>query len=639
MDPDKNEEIEDTNEAPTAWNPRNADKEEEKQRIRDRVRNATVGDNTVFIPAKPEPTIDDDAPMVVAAYARVSTSSTDQVSSIENQTRYYREKIEKNPNWTMHEIYSDEGKSGTSMRKRTEFKRMLQDAKDKKIDLILCASVSRFARNISDCMDQVRILKTENPSHPVGVFFETEHIYTLNEDSQQALEMHAMLAGWESANKSRRMIISYDQRICMGQYPVLDLLGYRHTKDGKLLIEEDEAKTVRFAYLSFLAGDSFEKIAEELTEMGRKTMRGRTDWNASMVANIMTNERRWGDLHARKTVVVDYVRGTTVKNNQRRDAAFVTGHHEGIVSPDIARAAQLIKKSSHGYEGGVSDLLVIGEGALKGFVILSPQWGGIDNHTLTEICASAYNEDEYEKLQHEANVISGIEHSKVASMHYSGYRVPYGAFFINGTTASVTISPRSLKFSKKVHTKLEDCDYIEFLYHPILQTIAIRPCREETPNSFRWKDENGREILNIPAHALCSAIYERMDWITKYRFRLRGVLRQREGSSIMMFYLDEPQILVDKETKARMEAERGYSAVRYIPYRNFEIDLPENDTPDNVIDFGMSLTIRKKRNRLIDSITANDMHIQGTVVENPLIGTIPNKEEILLELSELRQSM
>ena len=153
------------------------------------------------------------------------------------------------------------------------------------------------------------------------------------------------------------------------------------------------------------------------------------------------------------------------------------------------------------------------------------------------------------------------------------------------------------------------------------------------------EDEDGNEILNIPAKALCTAIYERMDWISKYRFRLRGVLRQREDSSIMMFYLDEPQILVDKDTKVQMEAEHGYSAVRYIPYRNFEIDQPENDTPDNVIDFGMSLTIRKKRNRLIDSITANDMHIQGTVVKNPLIGTIPNKEEILHELSELRQTM
>ena len=227
------------------WRPQDADKELVKQQIRDRVRNTVVSENAVFIPAKPEPTITDTEHKTVAVYARVSTLSTEQVSSIENQTRYYTEKIESNPNWTLQEIYSDEGKSGTSMRKRTEFLRMIQDAKEKKMDLILCASVSRFARNVSDCMEQIRELKTQNPNHPVGVYFETENIYTLDPGSHQALGMHAMLADWESANKSRRMILSYDQRICMGQYPVADLLGYRHTKDGQLIVNEEEAKTVR----------------------------------------------------------------------------------------------------------------------------------------------------------------------------------------------------------------------------------------------------------------------------------------------------------------------------------------------------------------------------------------------------------
>lgn len=94
----------------------------------------------------------------VGVYARVSTKSTNQVSSIENQTRYYTKKVGDTPNWTLHEIYSDEGKSGTSTQHRTEFKRMIEDAAQKKIDLILCSSVSRFARNMSDCMTLVRQL-------------------------------------------------------------------------------------------------------------------------------------------------------------------------------------------------------------------------------------------------------------------------------------------------------------------------------------------------------------------------------------------------------------------------------------------------------------------------------------------------
>ena len=98
-------------------------------------------------------------------YARVSTKSTEQVSSIENQTRYYTEKVEKTPNWEMLEIYSDEGISGVSIKKRPAFLRMIKDATDKKMDLILLASVSRFSRNMSECLDQIQKLKTKNPYH------------------------------------------------------------------------------------------------------------------------------------------------------------------------------------------------------------------------------------------------------------------------------------------------------------------------------------------------------------------------------------------------------------------------------------------------------------------------------------------
>ena len=167
------------------WQPQDADKEDIKSYTRYRVRHACVGPNVTFKPAKPKPTIKDEGHKRVAVYARVSTKSAEQVSSIENQTKYYTDKIENTDNWELQEIYSDEGKSGTSMRKRLRFKQMIEDAGEKKMDLILCASVSRFARNVSDCIEQVRQLRTMNPSHPVGVYFETENIYTLDPNSNQ----------------------------------------------------------------------------------------------------------------------------------------------------------------------------------------------------------------------------------------------------------------------------------------------------------------------------------------------------------------------------------------------------------------------------------------------------------------------
>ena len=117
--------------------------------------------------------------------------------------------------------------------------------------------------------------------------------------------MQGPFAEWESGNKSRRMILSYDQRICTGQFPLSDLLGLRHTIEGGFIIEEEEAKTVKYIFLATLCGYTAEEIAEVLTDKQRPTLRGRTDWTASMVKAIMENERRWGDLEVRKRVVID----------------------------------------------------------------------------------------------------------------------------------------------------------------------------------------------------------------------------------------------------------------------------------------------------------------------------------------------
>ena len=637
MDNEHRDSIEETiateEEKQDTWKPQDADKEFIKQQIRNRVRNATVSDNTTFLPAKPDPTILDDEPKSVAVYARVSTKSTEQVSSIENQTRYYSEKIEKTPNWTMQEIYSDEGKSGTSMRKRTEFVRMLQDAKDKKMDLILCASVSRFARNVSDCMEQVRTLKTQNPNHPVGVYFETENIYTLDPNSHQALSMHAMLADWESANKSRRMILSYDQRICMGQYPVLDLLGYRHTKDGQLVIDEEEAKTVRYIFLSYLNGASLKEIAASLSAMKRPTLRGRTDWNPAMVQNVMTNERRWGDLHARKTIVVDFVKGKTRKNDHIRDAAYVNGHHDGIVTPEIAKAVQVVRQSH--YSGGLSEASVIKSGSLKGFVSLTPQWFGNSHESLMEICKWAYTDRELSSLMRESQIRAGAEHSNVLSMSFTGYQVPQGAMFISRSTPTVTVSRKYLKFSKATMERFSGCEYVEILYHPILKVLALRSSKPDAPNSYRLGKEKVQPI-SILAAPFSKVLYQELDWIKSYNFRFRGITRVKKGSSIVMFYLDEPQILVDKSTRNKYKDDENYPLC-YIPYRNSE--LSENHISSQNDGFGLSIGMRKKRDKLINSLKKADIDAKCISIIDPVIGALPSKEEIQEELDNLLLSM
>ncbi len=639
MEMDEKKEIEEAQAEQTAsdiqpWRPQDADREDRKTYIRNRVKNAKVPEGTIFRPAKPKPSIMDTEEKRVAVYARVSTKSEEQVSSIENQTKYYTEKIEKTPNWNMHEIYADEGKSGTSMKKRQEFKRMLADAAAKKMDLILCASVSRFARNMTDCMEQISNLRTANPSHPVGVYFETENIYTLDPDCDQSLSIHAMLADWESANKSRRMILSYDQRICTGQYPVSDLLGYRHTSDGDLVIVEDEALTVRFIFLARMLGYSYEEIADILTEKERKTMRGRTEWNAGMVKNVMSNERRWGDLEARKTIVIDYKKGKTTKNTDIRDAAYVPNHHEGIVTPEIARAVRMIAQSARTIDG-IPDISVIETGGLKGFVSVNPGFSGIDRDTLEYLSGSVYDDAEYEHLQREVRIINGEEHSNILSMDFTGYYVPHSAFFIGRDSATMTISRKQLKFSRKCYEKMGNCEKVELLYHPLLQAIIIR----NNEDGFSWLNENGGPASGISAHAFCEAVYEEQDWIEDYSFRFRGIKRERGNHKLMIFFLDEPQIVANKATKKAaelVEEEQKQLAARYIPYKKSEIDSTEEEWRKRV---GKLYAMRKRRDSLIDGLSVADIAELGTIVENPLIGKIPTRDEVMDEFEQILLSM
>lgn len=588
------------------WQSRHLESEKRKAEIRDRIhKQAEQGQKTAkdyFRPAKPTPSIYDSDLKRVAVYARVSTSSEEQISSIENQTLYYTKKIAETENWNLQDIYSDEGKSGTSLRKRDAFKRMMRDAKDQKMDLIICASISRFARNFSDCMTQIAALKTMHPAHPIGVYFETENIYTLNPSSQYSLDIQALLADWESGNKSRRMILSYDQRIMTGQYPVADLMGYRHTKDGQLVIEPEEAKTVRFIFLAFIQGYNYDQIAMILTQKKRSTLRGRQEWNGVMVANIMKNERRWGDLEARKSIVVDYKLGKVTKNNGNRCSAYVPEHHEAIVSPEIARAAHLVASSSK--KCGVQDIVVIRQGALKGFVGIHPNWNGINAESIRSLCLSTYLPEEMAKLNKMAEMRSG----KKLDMASSDYLTVSGTCFINQSGPVMTISKNGIRFSKACHTRLDDCEDVELLYHPILQVVILRKSNRKSSTAMRWRDNNDVHSA-FSARAFSGLVFQTLNWRRNCRYQCRGICQERENAKFLLFELDESRILIGKN---HYEQAEGYS---------------------------MNLECRLYRHKWVQSITVSDVMESGQVVENPMIGAIPSRNEVQRELNELLMSM
>ena len=620
------------------WQKQHETREAERLAIRSRHNVIKEYSGIVYKHPKPTPSVWDDGKMDVAVYTRVSTMSLNQTSSIENQELYYTDKVNKKENWNLTKIYSDEGKSGTSTKKRDAFNKMMEDAREGKFNLILCASVSRFARNISDCLEYITELRLMNPEKPIGVYFETENIYTLNKDADQTLGFHALLADWESGNKSRRMILSYDQRIMTNQFPVSDLLGFRHTKDGELIVVPEEAKTVRFIYLAYVTGSSFEEIAGVLTEKKRPTLTGRTDWNGSMVRNIMTNERRWGDLEARKSVVLDYKRKKIVKNIDIREGAFVPNHHEAIISRDVAGIARSITDSPR-LRDGLPDTCVIASGALKGFVCICPSWYGITEDRLQVASRSVYSDEELDRLDYEARIRSGEEHSKMISMSLHEYQVPHSAFFISQSNPALTFTDKGIVFNTACHQRLKGSEYVEILYHPVLQTVAVRPCSQGNPNAVRWRTKS-REMA---AHGFASSIYSLMGWRKDFRFKFSGIERTRNGASILLFDLSEPQILVGKGYR------RVSDETRYIPYLVEKEGTAAEFKPDRAFvaypaelggkAVGISYALKKRIRQIGDEITENDIRESGTVVSNSMFGDIPEKWQMVDEVQKLLATM
>lgn len=206
---------------------------ERKERVRRRINTKVDPENYEFIPAKkPIDYYDNDIRQRVAVYARVSTDNVQQTSSYELQKKYYEDFVVHHPNWTLVKIYADEGISGTSLAHRDEFNSMIADCRSGKIDMIITKSVSRFARNVVDCISMVRML-AELPS-PVGVFFESECIFSLKDDSQMALSFQATMAQEESHIRSRSMETSLRMRLDGGLPLTPKLLGYVLFQDKRI---------------------------------------------------------------------------------------------------------------------------------------------------------------------------------------------------------------------------------------------------------------------------------------------------------------------------------------------------------------------------------------------------------------------
>ena len=308
----------------------------------------TTASNVRIIPAKSQMEISRSKyqQLRVAAYCRVSTEQEEQQNSYQVQIAYYTDLINRKKEWSLVGIFADEGISGTQTKKRTEFNRMIRMCKNKKIDLVITKSISRFARNTVDCLEYVRQLKNLG----IGVIFEKENINTLTMTSEFMIALYGSFAQAESESISKNVSWGKEKAYREGkvQFQYQNLLGYRKGTDGKPEIVPEEAETIKLIYKLFLDGYSMTNIKKTLESKGILTAKGKKIWNESLISSILKNEKYVGDALLQKTFTVDCITHKIVKNHGERPMYLVTDHHAPIIDRDTYNRVQqeLARRSS-----------------------------------------------------------------------------------------------------------------------------------------------------------------------------------------------------------------------------------------------------------------------------------------------------
>lgn len=300
----------------------------------------------------------------VAGYARVSTELEEQQNSYKSQLDYYTEYINSRPDWEFAGMYSDEGITGTSTKKRDGFNNMIYDALDGKIDMIITKSISRFARNTVDTLSTVRKLKSAG----IEVYFEKENIYTLDSKGELLLTILSSLAQEESRSISENTTWGQRKRMADGHGCVAfsHFMGYDRGPNGEFVVNEEQAKIVKRIFHEYLDGKSSTDIARRLTNDGIKTVTGKDKWEVATILSILRNEKYKGDCLMQKYYINDYLEKKLIKNKGELQQYYVKDHHEPIISAEVFDRVQVLlstkgKKRKSSAARDFSSMIICGQ--------------------------------------------------------------------------------------------------------------------------------------------------------------------------------------------------------------------------------------------------------------------------------------
>lgn len=268
----------------------------------------------------------------VAAYCRVSSEKDEQLNSFEVQVSYYTEKIGGNPAWKMAGIYADEGITGTSMKHREDFKRMLRACREGRIDLILCKSVSRFGRNSVDVLRTIRALRERG----IGVMFEKEGVDTRTMNSELILAFHSAFSQSESESIRENIIRGLQMAYAQGTVTLRgDIYGFCKGENGEISIDQEKAKVVQSIYQWFLDGNGLRVIKERLEAQGIPSPKGKNQWSIATIRSILSNEKYKGDVLLQKTYRPSLFSEKAMVNNGELPKYYISGVLPQIVETQI----------------------------------------------------------------------------------------------------------------------------------------------------------------------------------------------------------------------------------------------------------------------------------------------------------------
>lgn len=299
----------------------------------------------------------------VASYCRVSTDKEDQANSFESQQRYFKEYIDRQPDWELYQVYADEGITGTSTKKRAAFNRMITDAHMGRFQLILTKEVSRFSRNILDTIAYTRELKALG----VGVVFMNDGINSLDPDAELRLSIMGSMAQEESRRTSSRVKWGQTRRMEQGVVFGRSLLGY-DVKDGKMTVNQEGAEVIRQIFYKYgVEKKGTSVIARELREAGYKTMTGNIKWSNSHIVKILKNEKYVGDLVQKKTITPDYLSHAKKYNHGEEELVVIRDHHQPVIDRELwdIVQAELKKRDRNGKLGAGHSNRYVFSGKIK----------------------------------------------------------------------------------------------------------------------------------------------------------------------------------------------------------------------------------------------------------------------------------